>query len=672
MLTILVETRRSLMILALSGLLLQACDSSSGLVSSPDDTVATDPAEPTEPTDPAKSTEPTDPAKPTESTDPAKPTEPTDPTKPTEPTDSAKPTELTDPAEPTEPTDPMRSNPPNFQIDSVPTLTYTDNEWLTFKGRRATNLSSNQDQNELSRYGGWTQQKRTATGYFRVEKIDDRWWAIDPDGYLFIHKAITSVNLNDLSSDQIHQLLTDNGFNGMGNWSDEGVIESSRQAQTPLAYTPGFSFLAEYRRDRIPRIEMPVFDDEFVTFAKENAQVFAKYVNDPNVFGYFSDNELSWTVNGLDAHIKINDPTDKNYLAAANFLQSRGKTDSNYNDIDVDKYTELMAEAYFSAVGPAIKAVDSNHMYLGPRLNKSWRRTEGFMRIAGQHMDVIAINHYHRWGTRDVEINNIVEWTGKPVIVTEFYAMESTQPKVDVGAGWRVDSQESRAAFHHNFITSMASGGNTIGWHWFKYQDDENGNKGVLSTDGDLFTDLLQSMREMNNSLYQYISFLDSLPEPDAILTAEADAYFQGNANFGSDPELQIKNANANFARETYLRFDVSSLSSSVRSAVIKLHSVATEKEAGSYKAELVTNNTWDEATLSSANNPAGSVVLGTWSHGDDVEIDVTDVIRNGLASDSKLSIKIVSLLNNGSKPAYGSREHPTELAHPKLFIHYE
>ena len=552
------------------------------------------------------------------------------------------------------------------------TTTYTDNEWLSFTGRLAINLDDTEEEIELSRYGGWKQHKRTATGFFRVEKIDGRWWAIDPDGYLFIHKAITSINLDDLTPDEIHDLLIENGFNGMGNWSDEGVLESSRQATTPLSYTPRFSFLAEYRRDRQPRIEMPVFDDEFVTFAQENAQVFEKYVNDPNVFGFFSDNELSWTVNGLGAHIEIDNPSDKNYIAALNFLQSRGKNANNYNDQDVDDYTELMAEAYFSAVGPAIKAVDPNHMYLGPRLNRSWRRTEGFMRIAGQYMDVIAINHYHRWGTRDVEIDNIVEWTGKPVLVSEFYAMESTQPDIDKGAGWRVDSQQSRGAFHHNFVTSMVNSGNAVGWHWFKYQDDEEGNKGVLSEDGELFADLLQTMCDLNTSLYQYISYVDSLPEPDLVITAEADAHFQGTTNLGSDPSLLVKNANANFYREAYVRFDVSSISTSASSAVIKLHSIAEDKEAGSYQAELVTDNTWNEMTINSANNPPGSLVLGRWSHGDDIEIDVTEVLRNNLNSDAKLSIRVLSTLNNGSTPMYGSREHPKQLARPKLIVHYQ
>ena len=179
-------------------------------------------------------------------------------------------------------------------------------------------------------------------------------------------------------------------------------------------------------------------------------------------------------------------------------------------------------------------------------------------------------------------------------------------------------------------------------------------------------------MKDLNDSIYPYISYVDSLPEPDVTLAAEADAYFQADTNFGSAPELLVKGANTNFYREAYVRFDTSSLSTSVSSAVIKLHSLAEDKESGSYQAELVTDNTWNEMTISSANNPQGSVLLGRWSHGDDIEIDVTDIIRDGLTSDAKLSIRIMSTLNNGSTPVYGSREHPKALARPKLFVHYE
>ena len=45
--------------------------------------------------------------------------------------------------------------------------------------------------------GGYKNTKAEATGFFRVEQIDGRWWFVDPDGHLFLSM----------------------GVNGMGNWN---------------------------------------------------------------------------------------------------------------------------------------------------------------------------------------------------------------------------------------------------------------------------------------------------------------------------------------------------------------------------------------------------------------------------------------------------------------------
>ncbi len=38
----------------------------------------------------------------------------------------------------------------------------------------------------LSKFGGWIDgPKMKATGRFRTQKVDGKWWLIDPDGYLF-------------------------------------------------------------------------------------------------------------------------------------------------------------------------------------------------------------------------------------------------------------------------------------------------------------------------------------------------------------------------------------------------------------------------------------------------------------------------------------------------------
>lgn len=525
---------------------------------------------------------------------------------------------------------------------------------------------------ELSKYGGWKAHQVTATGFFRVEKINGRWWAIDPQGYLYIHKAPNSVHLDDFTADEIYQLLPQYGFNGLGCWSDDAILQSSLKDQTPLAYCPKISFIAEYRRQRNPRIEMPVFDDEFPAYANQLAQGFLPYVNDPHVFGYFSDNELPWRDEGLPAHLAIPDPADKNYITAINFLAVRGKTPSNWDTEDQYAYMALMADRYYSVVSAAIKSVDSNHMYLGSRCNSTEKYIQNFMVNAGKYVDIFSANHYHRWGSRDVEIKNMSEWSGRPLLLSEFYAMQDDPALAENGAGWLVLDQESRGLFYQNFVSTILETGSVVGYHWFKFQDDTNGNKGIVDTNGNLYTQLLGDIQQMNSQIYNFTNYVDSSPIADATLRPEADAYFKGNENQGADPELWVKNAAYSVYRESYLRFDLAGIGYKVASAKIKLFSVAGGSESGSYQAQLVEDDSWQEMMINGSNNPAGTTVLGLWSAGDDVVLDVTGVLLDALNDDKKLSIRIICTLNNGSIPKYGSRENPNPLARPQLCIYYQ
>ena len=551
---------------------------------------------------------------------------------------------------------------------------YTTGLWLPFNCRTLDwrDYSVDPANLELSKYGGWKAHQVAATGFFRVEKIDGRWWAIDPEGYLYVHLAPNSVHLDDFTADEIYQLLPQYGFNGLGCWSDnDDIIKSSLKKQTPLAYCPKISFIAEYRRQRVPRIEMPVFDDEFETYANQLAQGFSSYKNDPHVFGYFSDNELPWRDEGLPAHLAITNPRDKNYITAIEFLTARGKTADNWDTEDQYAYMALMAERYYSVVSAAIRNVDSNHMYIGSRCHSTEKQIEDFIRNAGKYVDVFSMNQYHKWSSRQVEIQNMSEWSGRPLMITEFYAMQD-MPIVESGAGWLVLDQASRGLFYQNFVSTLAETGYVVGWHWFKFQDDANGNKGIVDESGNLYTELLNEMQQMNSQLYDFIDYTDSCPDPDVLLFPEADAYFKGGTNYGADSELWVKKASFGFQRESYLRFNLSTLKNNIASAKIHLYSLDTGGESGSYRAELVADNTWDEMTITFDNNPSGSTLLYSWSDGGgDVEIDVTSVLLDALGTGNKLSIRIIGTIDNGKIPKYGSRENSNPVARPQLRVYY-
>ena len=558
-------------------------------------------------------------------------------------------------------------------------------EFFPYAGRRLNDVEgyiTRPENLEFSAYGGWKAAPRqAATGFFRVEKIDGRWWVIDPEGYLYFHKAVNSVQLfSGYTADDVYRDLPTFGMNGTGTFSDEEVLDSSLRQTTPLAHCPRFNFARAYaNRERADGLPIAVFDDEFVTFCNTEAAYFEQFKDDPQVFGYFTDNELSWTFRGgLQSHIDVADPSDKNFQAAEAFLASVGKDTSDpITEEEEDAYAAIMAERYFSVVTTAIRAVDPNHMILGPRLNKSWNRIQAFHEAAGRHLDIVALNHYHRWGSRSNELENIAKWTDRPLLLSEFYAMEKIPGVFESGAGWKVEDETARALFYHHFATTQIAKPYMVGLHWFNFQDDAATSndpgalRGIIDIDGDPYPELQAGMKYMNDRIYDYIQFVDAQGAADVTIPAEADAYFRGSENFGLANTLNVRESGTNFRRRSFLRFDVSSLQENVKSAKVQLFSTSREEKlTGAHRAEFVANNTWSETRINVENQPARSTLLSTFSHGDDIEIDVTDQVRSAISGSGKISLA-VSTDTRDLTLEYATREHPDAYAHPKLVVTY-
>lgn len=553
---------------------------------------------------------------------------------------------------------------------------------------------------ELSKYGGWLNAPRqTATGFFRVQKVNNRWWCVDPEGYLYIHKALNSVNLDHNTADELYTRMREYGFNGFGNWTWNGptgggppdrsiITESTVKDAIPMAYTPRFGMIGSYRNERLPagtpRIELPVFDPGFAQMAPIYAQnaITNELKNDPHLFGYFTDNELPFNT-ALQDHLKVTNPNDPNYQAAVNFLASRGKTPpadpEAVDEEDAKAYTALCGERYYSLVSQAIRAVDPNHMYLGSRQHSGEKGNQVFMENAGKYVDIMAVNHYHHWGDRRFSTNKMAEWLGRPLMFTEFYVKSLEDgDSAENGAGFNGRNLTSGANFYQNYITTHLESGNLVGFHWFNYRAIV-GEAGALRQSGSFNNVLFDSMKKMNTQVYDFIDYLDSRPAPDVALIPEADAYFEGGTNRGTSPELAVKYASSpsiSTFRQTYMRFDVSELGNQIESAKIVLRTV----QAGGYgyfRVELVENDSWGETTINNGNAPAGSTVIRTYSDGrSDLEIDVSSVIRREIEGDGKFSIRIIGVLSpggasSGAVPVYGSRRHSNPLARPVLNIEY-
>ncbi|MCX7886162.1 MAG: beta-agarase [Verrucomicrobiae bacterium] len=73
-----------------------------------------------------------------------------------------------------------------FKHRDWPGKTHSDEDLKRTLERELTDLRAHPGPSGWNRYGGWAKgPKREATGHFRVEKIDGKWWLIDPEGCLF-------------------------------------------------------------------------------------------------------------------------------------------------------------------------------------------------------------------------------------------------------------------------------------------------------------------------------------------------------------------------------------------------------------------------------------------------------------------------------------------------------
>lgn len=401
---------------------------------------------------------------------------------------------------------------------------------------------------KLSKYGGWAEKQESATGFFHVKKIEDRWWGIDPDGYRYINVALNSINMGRSARNkealkskfrtpenwmqETIDLLQENGFNCAGSWSDyEAVIEANKTAEKPFAYTVNWNFMSSYGRERggtyqkpghtgYPKDAIFVFDPEFEAFCDRHAKQLESLKDDPNLFGHFSDNEMPFRYRSLDNYLALPE-NEPGFKAASEWLKEKGITREMITDKHREEFLSLVADKYFSIVSSAIKKYDPNHMYIGARFYSSEKNEPAFMKVAGKYLDIISCNYYNKWTPDSTEMANWAEWTGKPFIVTEYYTKgeDSGMPNQS-GAGWIVRTQKDRGLFYQNYNLALLESKNSVGWHYFKYQDNDptatgvdpsniDANKGIVNNDYEAWEDMMEEMNELNTQVYHIIEYFD-------------------------------------------------------------------------------------------------------------------------------------------------------------------
>ncbi|MGX1461712.1 virulence plasmid A protein [Bacillus thuringiensis] len=162
-------------------------------------------------------------------------------------------------------------------------------------------------------------------------------------------------------------------------------------------------------------------------------------------------------------------------------------------------------------------------------------------------------------------------------------------------------------------------------------------------------------------------------------LSPEADAYVwksNSNNNTGSRDRLPVDRYKGESNFESYIRFELSSLSGIVEKATISLTVTELTKSA-IHQAQQVNDNSWNEMEITWDNKPVGEKIITTWEVPEmktavkiDVTQQVTDALTNG---QNQLSLVIISSNGDGSlatpEAVYASKEHSIKSYHPFLEV---
>jgi hypothetical protein len=130
--------------------------------------------------------------------------------------------------------------------------------------------------------------------------------------------------------------------------------------------------------------------------------------------------------------------------------------------------------------------------------------------------------------------------------------------------------------------------------------------------------------------------------------------------NFGTRPRLIVKNSIPDYTSEAYLCFDLSGIKGNLSKASVRLVPVRVGEPTVN-AAAFVADNLWSETSITWDSKPLSGAAFATWTaeDGKPVEFDVTGLVREALAGDRLLSLRIFAPHFKRGKGyvEYGSRK---------------
>ncbi len=395
-------------------------------------------------------------------------------------------------------------------------------------------------------YGGWTGGPTfEASGFFRVTQDEaERWWFVTPLGNPFWSIGTTGIRTFDCTVVTGREFLFEElpardgpfataynpvgnspanrapgrdtvafyrmnvlrkygslevwrervcrrfrswGFNTIGNWSEEVVLDQCCVPHTRPLHT---------RYEDVPFLckRMPdVWDAKWeATLHREVAAAVATEGGNPWLLGYFCDNEMPWGAVQRNALEAPRHSAGRDAFIA--FIRDRYASLGTFNDdfeLELRHWDDLRevkpddvpaagpatetmrlfaahyADRYFATVSRIIRQHDPHHLYLGCRFVRH-RPDDGIVKAAGRYADVVTVNMYDLW-PRASEFGGWYDACDRPILIGEHHlpliGPRQTPPL------YPAFTDDERERLYYELVLKWSAQPYALGCHWYQHAD---------------------------------------------------------------------------------------------------------------------------------------------------------------------------------------------------------
>jgi hypothetical protein len=342
-------------------------------------------------------------------------------------------------------------------------------------------------------YGGYKSTKAKATGFFRVEQVDGKWWFVDPHGHLFLSMGVNGAG----------------GGGGRGGRGGRGAnsaapIQSQRLAAWGMTTggqgKPNTTYFRWSGSRGTTFLGLPdVYDANFVSSVDQQANAQCSPQKDnPLILGYFLGNEPPWGDRESEVVDMILKGPDTGTKAKLKEFLAQGDTAKRRKEFVVGAF-----EHYLKTICAAVKKYDPNHLILGIRFGG--KPADEVIRL-GRYFDVCSINVYEYEPTKQVD--RAYRLTGRPILIGEFHI---GVPENGLGSGLvQAMNQTERGIGYRYYVEQAASLDGFLGSHWFAWGDEgvtgrmdgENYNIGFVDSTNRPYPELVEAAKTTHKRLF--------------------------------------------------------------------------------------------------------------------------------------------------------------------------